>query len=226
MGSTVKTQQLGLGLYDLNEGARLTRLDPKRLRRWFVPPPSEASRKPILTPDYPRVKGDTAISFLDLVDVFVFGNLREQGVPLQTLRRVYGRLQRDYGQKHPFAFNRLATDGAEVFLRLSDANGKDQLVEVLTRQMVFPEIIEPFLKQLDYDPVTHLAKRWRIADGVVLNPGISLGKPVIDGVFVRTEVLADAYHANGRNADVVARWYNVGPDDVLAAVRFEAGLAA
>ncbi len=222
----MKTPQLGLGLYDLREGARLTRLDPKRVRRWFVPPPSEANRRPILTADYPRVQGETAISFLDLIDVFVFGNLRQHGVPLQTLRKVYARLQRDYKQKHPFAFNRLATDGAEVFLRLADADGKDQLVEILTKQMVFPEIIEPFLKQLDYDPDTHLARLWRIADGVVLNPAIGFGKPVVDGAFVKTEVLFDAYHANDRDADAVARWYNVGPDDVLTAVRFEADLAA
>ena len=95
---TVKTPQLGLGLYDLREGARLTRLDPKRVRRWFAPPPSESDRKPILTPDYPRVQDEVAISFLDLIDVFVFGNLRKHGVPLQTLRKVYSRLQRDFKQ--------------------------------------------------------------------------------------------------------------------------------
>lgn len=222
----MKTPQFGFGLYDLREGARLTRLDPKRVRRWFVPLASEANRRPILVPDYPRVKDDTAISFLDLIDLFVFGNLRENGVPLQTLRKVYARLQRDTEQKHPFALSRLATDGTEVFLRVADAEGKDQLVEVLTRQMVFPEIIEPFLKRLDYDPATQLARRWRIADGVLLNPALSLGKPIVDGVFVKTDILAAAYHANSRNADAVARWYNVGPDDVMTAVRFEAGLAA
>jgi uncharacterized protein (DUF433 family) len=221
----VKPPQIGLGIYDLREGARLTRLDAKRVRRWFVPPPSEANRRPILTADY-KVKGDTAISFLDLIDLFVFGNLRQNGVPLQTLRKVYARLQRDTGQKHPFALNRLATDGAEVFLRVADADGRDQLVEILTKQMVFPEIIEPFLKQLDYDPDTHLARRWRIADGVLLNPALSLGKPVVDGVFVKTDVLADAYRANDKDADAVARWYNVSPEDVLTAVRFEASLAA
>lgn len=221
----MKPSLLGLGVYDLRECARLTGLDPKRVRRWFVPPPSEATRRPILTPDYPRVRGDTAISFLDMIDVFVFGNLRKHNVPLQTLRKVYARLQRDYKQKHPFAYSRLATDGVEVFLRVPDMDGKDQLVEILTKQMVFPEIIEPFLKQLDYDPDTHLARLWRIGDGVLLNPGISLGKPVVDGVFVKTEVLAAAYHANKKDADAVARWYNVAPDDVMTAVLFEAGLA-
>jgi uncharacterized protein (DUF433 family) len=218
--------QLGLGLYDLHECAELTGLDLKRIRRWFVPSPSETNRRPVLKPDYPSVEGDTAISFLDMIEVFVLGNLREHKVPLQTLRNVYTRLQRDFKQKHPLAHNRLATDGTDVFLRVADAEGKEQLIEVLTRQMVFPEIIAPFLKQLDYDPETHLARLWRIADGVVLNPAIALGKPVVDGVFVKTEVLADAYHANDQNADAVARWYNVRPDDVMTAVRFQASLAA
>lgn len=221
----MKVTQLGLGLYDLTECARFTRLDPKRVRRWFVPPKSESNRRPILTPDYPRVKGDTAISFLDLIEVFVLGNLREHGVPLQTLRKVYARLQRDTKHKHPLAHSRLATDGDEVFLRVADGEGKDQLVEVLTRQMVFPDIIEPFLKQLDYDPDSHFARRWRIADGVVLNPTIAFGKPVVDGAFVKTEVLSDAYHANDCDTEAVARWYNVSAADVLTAVRFEAGLA-
>lgn len=222
----MKMDQLGLGLYDLRDGARLTGLDPRRIRRWFVPSPSESRRRPVLTPDYPRVKGDTAISFLDLIEVFVLGSLREHGVPLQTLRKVYGRLQRDFKQKHPLAHNRLATDGDDVFLRVADGEGKDQLIEVLSRQMVFPDIIAPFLKRLEYDPDTGLARLWRIADGVVLNPGIALGKPVVDGVNVKTEVLADAYHANDRDTDAVARWYNVSPDDVMTAVRFEAGRAA
>lgn len=217
---------LGLGLYDFREAARLTRLNPTRVRRWFAPPPSESDRKPILRADYPPVGGDYAISFLDLIDVFVFGQLRAGGVSLPTLRKVYHRLQRDLGKKHPFAHARLETDGREVFLRAADRAGKDELIEVLTRQKVFPDIIAPFLKQLDYDPTTHLARLWRVADGVVLNPAVALGKPVVAGVNVKTEVLAAAYHANRRDEDAVARWYNVTPADVLTAVRFEANLAA
>lgn len=222
----MKPTQLGLGLYDLKEAARLTGLNAKRVRRWFVPPPSEADRKPVLQSDYPQVGGETAISFLDLIDVFVFGQLRTHGVPLPTLRKVYVRLQKDLRGKHPFAHQRLATDGREVFLRGADSEGREELIEVLTRQRVFPEIIEPFLKRLDYDPASHLARLWRIADGVMLNPSLALGKPIVEGAYVKTEVLAAAYHANKKDADAVSRWYNVSPQDVLTAVRFEAGLAA
>jgi uncharacterized protein (DUF433 family) len=216
----------GFGLYDLREAARYTRLHPARVWRWFVPRPSEQHRKPVLASDYEPVDGDHAISFLDLVDVFVFGQLRTHGVRLQTLRKVYHRLQKDLNQKHPFAHSRLATDGREVFLRVADKEGHDELIEVLTRQKVFPQIIQPFLKQLDYDPTSRLARLWRIAEGVVLNPALSLGKPLVERAGVKTEVLADAYAANRRDAERVAWWYNVAVADVLAAVRFEESLAA
>lgn len=217
--------QLGLGIYDLREAARLTGLHPARVRRWFVQRPSEASRKPVLKADYSPVGDECPISFLDLIDVFVFGQLRTHGVSLPTLRKVYSRLQADL-KRHPFAHSRLATDGQEVFLRAAGADGREELIEVLHRQRVFPEIIAPFLKQLDYDPVTELANRWRIAEGVVLNPAIALGKPIVDGVFLKTDLLAAAYAANGGDADGVARWYNVSPEDVLTAARFESELAA
>lgn len=222
----MRANQLGLGMYDFREAARLTRLNPARVRRWFAPPPSESNRKPVLKPDYAPVGEDYAISFLDLVDVFVFGQLRTHGVPLPTLRKVYQRLQRDMGGKHAFAHSRLASDGQDVFLCVADKDGREHLIEVLSRQRVFPEIIAPFLKQLDYSPETHLASLWRVANGVVLDPAIALGKPIVAGAYVKTDVLASAYYANKRDAEVVARWYNVTPDDVLIAVRFEADLAA
>lgn len=217
------TNQLGLGMYDFREAARLTRLDPRQLRRWFVPG-SGAGRGPVLKPDYKPVDGDHAISFLDLIDVFVFGQLRTHGVSLPTLRKVYQRLQRSLGQKHPFAHDRLASDGPDLLLAAADEADREALAEILNRRRVFPDVLAPFLKQLDYDPDTHLARAWRVADGVVINPAIALGRPIVDGAYVKTEVLAAAYDANGQDADHVARWYNVNPEDVATAVRFEAGL--
>lgn len=221
----VKTAQLGLGFYDLRECAKLTGLDPKRVRRWFVPAASNSKQRPLLTPDHPLLPNDTTISFLDLIDVFVLGHLQAQGVPLQTLRTVYARLQHEMDQKHPFAHHCLAVEGAELLLRVADAKEKEQLTEILIRRRVFAQVISPLLKQLDYDPVTQLARQWRMAEGVVLNPGFGFGQPVVDGVFVKTEVLAAAYHVNDEDAEAVARWYNVSPEDVLTAVRFEADLA-
>ena len=113
-----------------------------------------------------------------------------------------------------------------MFARALDSDGAEELMEVLTRQMVFPKIILPFLKTIDYGTVTKLAQRWRIAPLVVLDPRINFGKPIVEGSCISTNILARAYTANDKNAEAVADWYNIHARDVLAAVHFEETIAA
>jgi uncharacterized protein (DUF433 family) len=217
---------LGQGVYTFREAARLVGLRPDRVREWFRGRGNQDGRLPVFAGDYEPVDGDFAISFLDLVDVFVAGQLREHGVALQTLRRVYKRMQQDLNAEHPFCRRELLSDGKVVFMQGLDAQGREELMEVLTRQKVFPEVLLPFLKRIDYEQVKLLARRWRIADSVVVDPAICFGKPVVEAVSIPTAVLASAYRANKKDADLVADWYGVHPDHVLAAVTFESNLAA
>src|SRR5207245_2653193 len=110
------------------------------------------------------------ISFLDLIDVFVAGQLREHGVTLQTLRRVYAHLADELKTRHPFSRQELLSDGNTVFMRGMDQKGQEELTEVLTKQKVFPQIILPFLKKIDYNAASKLAERWHIAPQVVIDP--------------------------------------------------------
>ena len=85
---------LGHGIYNLPEAARLTRLRTSRVREWFTGRSLDQERKPVFKSDYDSVSGDRAISFLDLVELFIAGQLREQGVSLQSLRKVRGSFRR------------------------------------------------------------------------------------------------------------------------------------
>jgi uncharacterized protein (DUF433 family) len=217
---------LGQGIYGFPEAARLMGLKPARVREWFRGRSAGKVRTPVFLGDYQPVERDYAISFLDLIDGFVAGQLREHGVSLQTLRRVYHRMKDDLQTPHPFCRRELLSDGKIVFLRCADDEGREELTEVLTKQRVFPQILLPFLQKIDYDQATILAKRWRVADLIVIDPTICFGKPVVEAVGIPTAILADAYHANERNAERVADWYNVHASHVLAAVRFEGSMAA
>lgn len=217
---------LGNGVYGYREAARLTGLKPACVREWFRSRPGDAKRPPVFSSDYKPVDGGRAISFLDLIDVFVAGQLREHGVSLQTLRRVYVRLQTELNAKHPFCRSELLSDGKIVFTRGMDERGQEELKEVLSRQKVFPSIILPFLKRIDYGEVSRLAERWRIARLVVIDPRISFGKPIVEEYSIPTAVLADAYQANDQDAERVADWFNVNAEHVLAAVEFESNMAA
>jgi uncharacterized protein (DUF433 family) len=216
----------GHGVYTIPEAARLTGLRPSRVREWFRKRPPPSRRRPVFVSDYAPLAGEVAISFLDLVDVYVAGQLREHGVSMQNVRRVYKCLAADLSVKHSFGHQRLLTDGKAVLMSGLDDQGREELVEVLSRQKVFPKIIEPFLHRIKYDRIELIARRWRIADQVVVDPGLCFGKPVVEAAGIPTAILAAAYRANADDEGVVADWYNVASSDVLAAVRFEGSLAA
>ncbi len=170
--------------------------------------------------------GDRAISFHDLIELFVAGQLRERGVPLRILRTVHQTLQDNLRTKHPFCRRELLTRGGEVFTISLDEQSEEEMIEALSAERAFPDILLPFLQRIEYDEATELARRWCIADQVVIDPAIGLGKPTIDGIGIATAILAASYEANNKNAEVVADWFRVHPSHVLAAVDFERSLAA
>ncbi len=217
---------LGHGVYSLPDAAKLTRLKPQRVREWFTGRRGTRARASVFQSDYPALGGDRAISFHDLIELFIAGQLRDHGVSLQNMRKVYERLQADLGTRHPFCRREIMTRDGQVFLFGLDPRGREEMIEVLTRQRVFPDILLPFLERMDYDEATEMAKRWCIADLVVIDPTICLGKPIIKGVGISTAVLAASYEANGHDAELVADWFRVHSKHVFAAVEFERNLAA
>jgi uncharacterized protein (DUF433 family) len=217
---------LGHGVYSLPEAARLTGLKASRVREWFLGRRAEEARKPVFRSDYQSVSGDRAISFHDLIELYVAGQLRNHGVSLQSLRRVHRKLQGHLKTRHPFCRREILTQHGRVFTIGLDEDGREELIEALTNQRVFPEILLPFLRRIDYDEATEMAKRWCIANMVVIDPQINLGKPIVEDVGIATSILAAAYEANGRDSELVADWYRVHSKHVIAAVEFERSHAA
>jgi uncharacterized protein (DUF433 family) len=221
------TTMLGNGIYSLGEAARLTGLRPQRVREWFRGRISTAA--PTVFPgDYRPVAGHPAISFHDLVEVLVAGQLRDHGVSLPFIRRVHARLRERWQTDHPFCRVELRNDGKRIFSCCLDGDGRGDVnaVDVRTGQKVFDTVLVPLLKKLDYDEATRLARRWAIAPLVVLDPAVGFGKPVAEKFGVSTRVLAAAFEANGRDAATVAAMFGVDEPHVQAAVAFEARLAA
>ncbi|MGE3180134.1 MAG: hypothetical protein AB7N71_00760, partial [Phycisphaerae bacterium] len=214
----VKTMSkyLGQGVYSIGEAAKLTEIAPGSARRWFFGRPDSASGS-VLSPDYPRVGKEVAISFLDLIDLLVVGRFRDLEIPLQTIRRVYERLQDRLCEDHPFCHHKLFTDGKIIFIEASNSIGDVRLEEAMSGQQAFPKVLKEYLREIDYDPSTQLASRWRISSGVVLDPLRNFGKPTVEAAGISTFVLANAIVANNRNAEMVADLYGVTPGNVISA---------
>ena len=226
MGLNGIMEVLGKGVYSVAEAARLTRLRTQRVNEWFRGRES-ASRifTPLFQSDYPVVHEEYAISFLDLIELNIGGKLRESGVSMQYLRKVYRHLRGDFGE-HPFCQREVYVGDKKIFTRGLNREEGSSVIEAMTRQAYFDKIILPFLQKIDYDDVTNLAARWRIADLIVVDPAIRFGKPIVDGVGIATSVLLKSYYANMEDAELVASWFGVEPRHVLAAVEFENQLAA
>lgn len=218
---------IGTGAYALSEVSRYTGIAPTTVRSWFKPRSDGAGRGPIFRSDYGAVNGDFAVSFLNLIETYVARWFRVQGVKAARIRRVHRALQRELDTCHPFARKDLYTDGIDIFRRVGAEIDDSAIVDVLTRpaQRVFGNWRD-WLARIDYFDSTGLAFRWHIAAGVLIDPNISFGKPVVGSTGVTTFVLAKQYNANHRNAALVADLYGVAEEDVLNAVRFEAGPAA
>lgn len=216
---------IGLGAYGIPEACRFARVNVRTANRWMAGAGRDR-RDRLFKPDLPPVDSRYALSFLDLVDLLVVGRFRDEGVALQTIRRVYARLRESLDTPHPFSHRRLLTDGRTIFMETVEQVGSDpNLQEVLSGQRAMPEVLKPYLKQIEYASETQTAVRWNIATGVVIDPARSFGKPVIATEGTTTFVLARSYFANGKDADLVADLFDVSPEAVRQAVAFEGEFA-
>ena len=129
-------------------------------------------------------------------------------------------LQERLGTKHPFCHNDLYTDGKSIFILAANQLNEKILSEVVSRQQFFPHIREK-LHHVDYNEMTRLAQRWRITEGVVVDPAVCMGKPTVAKTGIATYVVANQYYANHKNAGLIADLYGIGEQDVANAVAFE-----
>ena len=220
---SVKTL-VGKGAYGIPEASRFARVNARTANRWIIGSGSE-HRGRLLPTDLPTRDKRHALSFLDLIDLLVVGRFRDEGVSFGTIRKVYSYLRDSLNTPHPFTHRRLFTDGKTIFMETLDEVGDKHLHEVLTGQSAMPEILRPYLKQIEYSDTTDTAIRWHIASGVVLDPDRAFGKPIVAAEGTTTFVLAQAFWANDQNADLVADLFEVSPEAVRQSVAFEAEYA-
>lgn len=223
---TPMTSILGHGIYSIPEAAEYLGVSAVKLRGWFQGWPQGAG--PLLHGDYTvNQREPQRLSFLDLMEARVVLSLRAQASS-QAVREAYAGLKKYLKVAHPLSHQSLLVDerGARFFLEAARDSGESELIELLrTPQHAMREVLGPLLKNVHYDRDTQLASRWEASPGVVLDPARHYGKPLVDNCGVPAAVLADAFKANGRDADRVATWYGVTAEDVRNAMRFRESFA-
>ena len=241
MNAHTPSPALGLGLYPLPEAARLVQLDTRTAQRWaegydFQYEGERRHSPGVMGLSLDRAAGRRDLTFPEMLTLRLVRGFRGAGLSLRTIKRVAEAAAVDFGTPTPFVTRRFRTDGRKVFVELRAAEPANdepvpprrerELIDVLTRQREFGEIVEKSLFQNVewHDDIA--ARWWPLGTGraVVLDPAALFGAPHIVQTRVPTDVLANAVQAEGGGDEAVAAvadWHGVTPGQVRDAVDFE-----
>ena len=225
--------QQGIGAYSVPEASRLTGVSARRIRCWlagytyhntgYVP----RHVQPLFEAQHPPIGGSLALSFLDLVEVRFVDAFLSRGITWPTLRKAAAKAQKMFRTNHPFATQRLSTDGRAIFTEISQGAPSKGLMDIVKSQLVFRKLIEPFLQGLDFSPQA-MAVRWyplAANRNVVIDPARSFGQPIVTEEGVPTAALYQA-HLAGESDRKIIQWFEVSEASLSAAIAFEEQLAA
>ena len=171
---------LGTGVYGLAEAGYLLGIDSGVLLRCAQPEPR--GEPPLLVPTH-----GWAYSFHDLVSLEVVSIFFKRGIRRVGARRAIQYLQSEYGTDHPLADHRVVQTLATADAHLMWKEDVD-----LTRngQLTHSNTLRSHLVPIEYGS-DRLARFWRPAPSVVLDPQIEAGKPCVDKTRVTTDVVAE-----------------------------------
>ena len=220
----IKNDPRILPAYPLNDAARYLQMSPATLRSWVVGrsyPTARGDRffKPLIAA--PASDQKFTLSFINLVEAHVLDAIRRtHGVALPKVRRAIDYVKRDLRSEHPLAEKSFETDGIDLFVRHYG-------------QLAMKTVLEAYLERIERDPSGVALRlypftRNRSASAcvsdeprsVVIDPGVSYGRPVLVGTGIPTAVLAERYKA-GDSIKGLAEDYGVPTDEIEEAIRCE-----
>lgn len=229
-------------LYTLAEASRYLAVPSSTFANWangYGKPATTnraAAKSDPLIACLPREKhGSPVIPFIGLVEGLVLAAWRQSGVPLQRIRPALQLLDQEFGLPHALASSRLFTDGADILYDYAQGTSDEltgealnELVVVTSGQRVFNEVVNSYLKRLEFgdDPYAlrvHLPA-YKLAD-VVVDPRRGFGQPTFKAGGARLEDALAMFQA-GESLQVVADEFEVPPDQLEDAIRVAVQTAA
>ncbi len=221
-------------LYGIGEAAGYLSVPPPTLTAWAYG--YERHRRgtcvfrarPIITAVRPQRPGDPAVPFIGLAEAYALAAFRSAGVPMQRIRPAIDALGRELGLAHALASKRLYTDGAEVLYDYAERVGDTpegesarELVVVRNNQRVFSEVVELYLRRIDFAPDGYAQliylPQYRVAE-VTVDPDHAFGRPRFTRGGASVDDVLDLFQS-GEPVDLVAGEFGLSRDEVEDAIR-------
>jgi uncharacterized protein (DUF433 family) len=184
---------------------------------------SRQTYPPVIRPEHSGVE---SVTWGEFVETSLLAEYRSRGVSLQRLRPAVQRLRTEFATPYPLASAAPYLDvaGRELVRQVQDATGIERalcLVVVRSGQLVLADPAQAFADRAEFTgegrTVTGLRTQPDTPD-VRIDPLRQSGQPVVRSV--PTAVLAEGFRAGASVAEL-ADLYDLGPDQVIQAIRFE-----
>ena len=220
---------LNAGLYTVPDAARLTRISTGKIRRWLKGYDFKSGQRihhsdAVWKGELPPIENKLALSFRDLLELRFVDAFIRAGVSWRTMRHAHAKAQEELATTHPFCSNRIATDGKNILLRQGEEDSDEALINLVNNQREFRRIVQDFLKELEFSGSDIIWYPLGKDRQIVIDPRRNFGQPTVTKSGVPAATLARSVKANS-SREIVARWYEVHPDEVRDAVEFEESLA-
>ena len=219
-----------LGAYSFAEAARYVRAPAATVRAWFLGTKTgQGQFQPVLRLD------DAArrmLSFRNLVELHVLSSIRKRHrVTLYRVRIAIAVLSDVWKSEHPLAERDILTDGYELFAGVS---GLLTNVSNHDKQIVLDKMLKAALLRIERHGAGEPRKLYPFPTAEVesaeprtieINPAVQFGRPCLTGTGIPTEILYQRCRG-GDTVSVLAGDYEISPERVQEAIRFEEDLRA
>lgn len=221
-------------LYGIGEAASYLAIPPSTLTTWAYGyqrrrgSGSSVRAEPVITAVRPADRNGPAVPFIGLAEAYALAAFRNAGVPMQRIRPAIDVLGRELGLEYALASQRLYTDGAEVLYDYAKHAGDTpegefagELVVVRNNQRVFSEVVDLYLKRIDFaaDGYARLIRlpQYRVAK-VTVDPDHAFGRPRFTNGGASVDDVIDLFRA-GELVDTVAEEFGLSRVEVEDAIR-------
>jgi uncharacterized protein (DUF433 family) len=213
-------QYIGKGIYSINDVFTFTSVNKRKIRSWMKNSGNGSPK--LIQGDYGLIDDTYSLSFLDMIDVLTISRLRDKGVSLQAIRKVYTKLCEMFNTLHPFSMNKSWTDGRGIWIDIGHKEQDKKLLNLLKDRYEFHQIVTDFLDEVDIGK-DDFAKRWwpmSKKEEVVIDPMRKFGQPIVNIEGIPTIVIANTAKAEG-SISKSANWYGVSIESARSACKFE-----
>jgi uncharacterized protein (DUF433 family) len=223
-----------LPAYGISEAAHYLSIPDNTVRSWVCGrsfPAKGGSRRSqrVIQPADPRA---LQLSFVNLLELHVLGAIRrEHHVQLRNVRSAVKYLETEFESKHPLIDHDMLTNGTDLFTKRL---GK--LVNLSREgQLAMQEMLGIYLQRIDRDAIGLAVRLYPFTRTpsatsesprlVVIDPRLAFGRPVIAGTRVPTGDVFERFKA-ADSLDQLTQEYGRTPEEIFAAIRYEADRAA